>query len=263
LGVELDGSTPHHCVSKVLYHIPMDFVAEVLDGGPASLDDDWHVVVWVFSLGFGVDADEVEVFPHAVDEFVEVPAEIASDGYVVLDLVEDVELVEGDGVDFIESVEAGDVLAVALDDIDDVVLGGVALYQDVRVVDAVLLEDGLDGLVVHLARLHHPRNRNAALVLPLEVDIGRLLVQPDAKALEFVLDDLLVAHGPGGVQHNDDQVAGSRHGDDLLAATLPVLGALDDTRQVQQLDLRPLVVEHAGNAGQRRELVCGDLREGS
>lgn len=56
-----------------------------------------------------------------------------------------------------------------------------------------------------------------------------------------MLDDLLVPHGSGGVKHDDDEITGAGHCDDLLTTTLSVLGALDDTRQIQQLDLGSLI----------------------
>ena len=44
----------------------------------------------------------------------------------MLDLIQDVELFKSNGVYLVEGVEAGDVLSVAFDDVDDVVFGGIA-----------------------------------------------------------------------------------------------------------------------------------------
>ena len=52
---------------------------------------------------------------------------------------------------------------------------------------------------------------DASLVLPLVADVGRLLVQPDAEALQLVLDQVLVAQGLQDVQYDEDQVAGPGH----------------------------------------------------
>jgi hypothetical protein len=76
-----------------------------------------------------------------------------------------------------------------------------------------------------------------------------------------VLDYLLVTHRTSGVQDDYYQVASTRYGDDLPTPTLPVFGTLDDTRQVQQLDLGALVLQHARNASQGRELVSCDFGE--
>ena len=56
---------------------------------------------------------------------------------------------------------------------------------------------------------------DAALVLPLEDDVGRLLVHPDAEPLELGLQDLLVAERLQHVQHDEDEVGGASHGDNL------------------------------------------------
>lgn len=133
----------------------MYFHAEVFDGGPKALDDDWRLVVRVLSLGLGVDSDKVKVFPHPFDELVQVPAQIASNRNVMVDLIENVQLIEGDRIDLIERIQAGNVLSVALNDINDVVFSCVALDEDISIVDFVLFQDGLDGLIVHSAGLHH------------------------------------------------------------------------------------------------------------
>ena len=59
------------------------------------------------------------------------------------------------------------------------------------------------------------------------------------------LDDALVRHGFGRVEHDEDEVAGAADGNDLATATLAVLGALNDTGQIQQLNAAALVLERA------------------
>jgi hypothetical protein len=135
---------------------------------------------------------------------------------------------------------------------------------------------------------------DAAFVLFAEVDGRRRLVEPDAKALQLLFDKPLVRHRLEAVQHDEDEIARARCADDLhhtipisqprqpgryplirlakpagcsildslyrvphLSATaLAVLGTLDDTGQVQQLDLRALVSDHARDTRQRRELIA-------
>ena len=63
----------------------------------------------------------------------------------------------------------------------------------------------------------------------------------DAEAVQLVLDLVLVAHGLGRVEHDEDEVARTRRADDLPTATLAVAGALNDTGQIQDLDLRATV----------------------
>ena len=59
----------------------------------------------------------------------------------------------------------------------------------------------------------------AALLLAAEGDAGRLPVQADAKALQLVLDQLLVRYGLQAVQHDQDEVACPGCTDDLHTAT--------------------------------------------
>lgn len=89
-----------------------------------------------------------------------------------------------------------------------------------------------------LAFTYHGLEVDASLLLASEDDVGRLLVQPDAEALQFVLQLLFVLQRLQTVQHDEDEGAGARHSDHLATATFAVLGALDDARQVQQLQAR-------------------------
>ena len=127
---------------------------------------------------------------------------------------------------------------------------------------ALLLgQDRLDHVVGQVGVVegaaHDP---DAALGLLLEHELGRVLVEADPEALELVLDFLLVGERLERVEDEQDQVAGARDADDLLAAALAVLGALDDAGQVEQLDGGPVLLVLAGDAGQRRELLGRHLR---
>ena len=101
----------------------------------------------------------------------------------------------------------------------------------------ILVEDGLDSVQVQLRLWNHGLHVDPSLVLLLEDDVGRVLVQPDPEALQLPLQDLLVPEGLQNVEDDEDEVGGPRHGDNLPPSTLSVLGALDDTRQIKQLDL--------------------------
>ncbi|GIX66228.1 SET domain containing protein [Babesia caballi] len=167
----------------------------------------------------------------------------------------DVDLGDGDLVDFVEHVEAGDVDAIPLDDVDDVVHGRVAADRERGVADAVLVADGLDDVLVHVIERHGVRHRDPALVLAGEGDVRRRLVESDPEALHLLFQQPLVVHRLGRVEHDQNEPAGPRDGNDLLTATLAVLRTLDNPRQVEQLDFRPLVLKHARHARQRGELV--------
>lgn len=51
---------------------------------------------------------------------------MASDGDVMFNLIQNIEFIQGDGIDFIEGIQARDVLSVTLDDINYIVFGSIA-----------------------------------------------------------------------------------------------------------------------------------------
>eukprot|EP00166_Cyanidium_caldarium_P005988 ctg_769.g371 len=104
--------------------------------------------------------------------------------------------------------------------------------------------------------------RYAALVALAHHNARRSLVQPDAEPLQLLLNDALVDGRFGGVEHDQNEVAGTCHGDDLTAAAASLLGALDDTRQVDQLNLGAAVIDIGGYGGERGKLVRGHFAFG-
>lgn len=174
-------------------------------------------------------------------------------------LVDYVQFLDGDLIDLVEQIDAGYVDAVALDDVDEVVAGGVVPQRDVRIVYLVLGQNGLDQIRVQLGLRHHAVEVDAALVLPLVVDVRGFLVQPDAEALQLVLQQLLVTQWLQAIQHHKNEVTGSRHCYHLPTTTLAILGTLNDSGQIQQLDLGALVFNAAGHRRERGELVSRHL----
>lgn len=82
---------------------------------------------------------------------------------------------------------------------------------------------------------HSASDVQATLVLLLECDVGRGLVDADAKALQFGLDDPLVGQGFVHIQHNEDEMAGFGDGNDLSTSSASILGTFDDSRKVDDL----------------------------
>eukprot|EP00053_Salpingoeca_punica_P020781 m.212348 g.212348 ORF g.212348 m.212348 type:complete len:417 (+) comp20083_c0_seq1:2736-3986(+) len=260
LRLVLDRGAPHKAVFELLDQRLVQAVAKVLDAALAVAQHDGLFVIGQLTARLGVYSDKVEVAPHLLQEVVKVPLVVGRDGHAVRDLVDDVELLDGDLVDLVQDVDAGDVHAVALDDINKLVLGRVALERNVRIVDAVLGEDGLDEVGVQVRCGHGAGEVDAAFLLFLQRDIGRLLVQPDAKAFQLILDDGFVPQRLQHVQHNEDEVASPRDCNDLATTTFAVLGTLNDTRQVEELDLGALVADDTRHRRQRGELVGSHLR---
>ena len=70
---------------------------------------------------------------------------------------------------------------------------------------------------------------DATFVFLLEDDVGRVLVDSDTEALEFVLDDFLVSEGFIDVEDNEDKMARLGNSNDLTTSTFTVLSSLDNT----------------------------------
>lgn len=161
---------------------------------------------------------------------------LGADGHRVGDAVQQVELLDRDGVDLVEHVDDGDVGArLGLEHVNQVINGGVAADRNVGRRDLVLAHDGADLVRVDVCQGDSAGDVEAALVLLLECDVGRLLVDADAEAFQFGLDHALVRQGLVDVQHDEDEMARLGDGDDLPTTTTAVLGSLNDTGQIDDL----------------------------
>ena len=128
--------------------------------------------------------------------------------------------------------------------------------------NAVLFQNRVHGLLRHLRQLYSVRHLDAdsTLVLLLQDDVRSLLVEPDTEAFKLAFDDALVSQRLLGVKHDQNEVACARHTDDLLTSTLAIFGSLDNSWQIEQLDLGALIVEDTWDAGQCCEFISGSLR---
>lgn len=255
LRIVLDTAAPNERVLEVSEELFMQPETKVRDGRSASLKDDGRRIVRNLPPGFRVDSDQIEIVPDFFDEAVEVPAEMSGDGNVMWTAGEKLELLHGDLVHFVKDVETGHVNSVALQNVNDVVRGGLALDVERGVADFIFVTDALDGFLVDFLQSYGRGDGDAALLLLHEGDVGRLPVQADPETLQLPLYDFLVSEGSRGVEHDEDEPARSSDSDDLPASSLALLSALNDSRQVEHLDFCALVREHAGHAGESCELV--------
>lgn len=61
----------------------------------------------------GVDSNHLAVLPDVLQQFIQTPAMRRADGHMVRHLVDDVQLLDGQLVDLVQHIDAGDVLAIA------------------------------------------------------------------------------------------------------------------------------------------------------
>lgn len=215
----------------------------------------------MFALGLGVDPFELELVPHQLHEFIDVPTMFGADGTGVGDAVEEIELFDGDGVDLVQGVYDGDVAsALGFEDIDQVVNGGVTPDGNVGRIDTVLVHDGFDLVVINVCQRDGAGDVQATFVFFLEDNIGRFLVDADSEAFQLGLDDSLVRQRLVDIENDEDEMACFGNSNDLATSTLAILCSLDDTRQVEHLDGGTIVKNLTGNGGEGGELVGGGLR---
>ena len=98
-------------------------------------------------------------------------------------------------------------------------------------------------------------NGNATLILLLENNVGGLLVNSDTKPFQFSFDDLLVDQGLVHVEDNENEVAGLGYGNDLSTTTFTILGTLNNTRKIENLDFGAVVHHLSGHGCQSCEFV--------
>lgn len=94
----------------------------------------------------------------------------------------------------------------------------------------------------------------------LDSNFRRLLVESDSEPFELVLNNLFVLHRLGCIEDDQNEVASSGDGDDLLTSTDIILSSLDNSREIQELELGSLVTEDTRNASHSGEFVGGGFR---
>lgn len=99
------------------------------------------------------------------------------------------------------------------------------------------------------------RDGNTTLILLLEDDVGRLLVDTDSEALQFILDDSLVNQWLVHVQNDENKVACFGHRNNLSTTTLAIFGTLNNTRKIENLNLGTVVHNLTGDSCEGCELV--------
>lgn len=73
----------------------MQPIAKVLNAGMLAVQHHGRVVVGQLPLWLGVDAHQLQVLPHLLQQVVKVPAVVGGDGHAVGNLVYNVQLLDG------------------------------------------------------------------------------------------------------------------------------------------------------------------------
>ncbi len=86
--------------------------------------------------------------------------------------------------------------------------------------------------MVNMGQGNGAGNVDASIVIFLEDDIRRLLIDANTESLEFSLDDALIRQGFVDIKNDENEMTGFRNGDDLAASTFSVFGPLNDTGKI-------------------------------
>lgn len=253
---------PNHSVVEVLHQAGVDLRAEILHRVAPPCFREYHRVAQIGCASFllSVHTDQTEVLPHELQKQVHIQVELARDDSRMRQPCQLVDILDSHCICLVVHVEAANILAVALDHVDELVSRHLLAHEHVAVVHLVLLQDALhsplrvfpEEALSHRRRELYPASRSLG-----QRDVRRALVEPQPHSLELLLQDGAVVLGAllAGVQHHQHEVGALCHGNHLSSTSPPVSSALDDSRQVEQLDLGALVVHVSGDARQRRELV--------
>lgn len=67
-------------------------------------NNDWSLVIRVFSFRLCVNSNQIEIFPHSFDQLIKVPSKISSNRDIMINLIENIELLKSNCVDFVKSI---------------------------------------------------------------------------------------------------------------------------------------------------------------
>jgi len=129
----LGTGSPHKRILELIDDRPMDLVAEILHGALSIGEDDWLLIIGKLSLWLGVDPNQLQIIPHLLKKAVVVPFVMCRDRDTVGNLGDDFKLFNRDLVNLVQQVDAGYVVPVPLDNVDEIVNSGVAAKSDVSI----------------------------------------------------------------------------------------------------------------------------------
>lgn len=121
---------------------------KVLDGTRVGPEHNRGSIVGSLPLGLCVDSTEVEFFPHQFQKLVDIPTMLRTNGNGVGDSVQEIKLLDSDGVNLVQSVNDRYISATfSLEDIDQIINRRVASDGDIGRRDLIFAHDSFDFLL--------------------------------------------------------------------------------------------------------------------
>lgn len=258
-GRELAALTPDVRRLEIRKQRSMDLTNGVLDREATSTRSKNDGIVQVRSLTtlLGVDANHGERLPNLLQENIESELQLHRNARVQGLLRDKVDFLDGNDINLVVHIEALDVLASALDNINQVVDIVVTAENDVRVMNLVLVHNIGNHLSVDLRQVRGRVELNTAGLLGLDLDVRLLLVETNADLLELQSELRLLGLTLLAVKHHENEIGRLADTDNLTTATLTVRRAFNNTGQIEQLHLGLVDIKETGDARERCELVGG------
>ena len=101
----------------------------------------------------------------------------------------------GNLINLVQDIDAGNVDSITLDNINQIINRRITPEINIRIVDLVFRQHGLYRILVNVVQRDVAGHVDPASLLFPEIDVGRLLVQPDPVALQFLFNDSFVSQG--------------------------------------------------------------------
>ena len=89
----------------------------------------------------------------------------------MLNLIQDIEFIESNGIYLVQGIQAWDVFSVSFDNIDYIVLCGIAFKTNISIIYFVFFQYGFNCLVAYFISVNHSRNNYSALVFLFKIYI--------------------------------------------------------------------------------------------
>ena len=129
LRVEFDWCSPYHGVSELPDHSPVNSITKVLDCWPIPGDDNRGIIVRIFSFGFGIDSNQVQILPHPIDKLIQIPSKMTSNGDIMINLIQNIQFLKSNSINFVQCIQARNIFSIALYHINYIIFCCITFYQ--------------------------------------------------------------------------------------------------------------------------------------
>lgn len=103
------------------------------------------------------------------------------------------------------------------------------MLPNITGVEFIFGADSLDGIAVEIRERYGVREVDTTLVLLSERDVRSLLIESNAKTVEFLLDNVLVRQRLQRIETDQNQIASLCRRNNLSTTTFAIFGTFNNT----------------------------------